>query len=69
MLIGEGPGANEDAKGRPFIGQAGMFLVELLGQAGGPVRRPMLDLTDAEKAATRAAFESCGLKLPGAAAA
>jgi hypothetical protein len=25
----------------------------------------MLDLTDAEKAAVRAAFESCGLKLPG----
>ena len=39
---------------------------ELLGQAGGPVRRPMLDLTEAEKAATRAAFENCGLKLPTA---
>lgn len=37
---------------------------ELLGQAGGPVRRPMLDLTEAEKAQTRAAFEACGLKLP-----
>ena len=36
---------------------------ELLGQAGGPVRRPMLDLTEAEKTATRAAFENCGLKL------
>ena len=36
---------------------------ELLGQAGGPVRRPMLDLTDAERAVTRAAFEACGLKL------
>ena len=34
MLIGEGPGANEDAQGRPFIGQAGKFLVELLAQAG-----------------------------------
>ncbi len=34
---------------------------ELLGQAGGPVRRPYLALTEAEKAATRAAFESCGL--------
>ena len=32
MLIGEGPGANEDAQGRPFIGQAGKFLVELLAQ-------------------------------------
>jgi 4-hydroxy-tetrahydrodipicolinate synthase len=37
---------------------------DLLGQAGGPVRRPMLQLTDAEKTAIRAAFESCGLKLP-----
>ncbi len=34
---------------------------ELLGQAGGPVRRPMLQLTEAEKAATRAAFAACGL--------
>jgi 4-hydroxy-tetrahydrodipicolinate synthase len=35
---------------------------ELLGQAGGPVRRPLLGLTEAEKSATRAAFEACGLK-------
>lgn len=35
---------------------------ELLGQVGGPVRRPLLPLTEAEKAATRAAFEACGLK-------
>jgi len=35
---------------------------ELLGQAGGPVRRPLLGLTEAEKSATRRAFESCGLK-------
>jgi 4-hydroxy-tetrahydrodipicolinate synthase len=36
---------------------------ELLGQAGGAVRRPLLALTEAEKDATRRAFESCGLKL------
>ena len=36
---------------------------ELLGQTGGPVRRPLLSLTEAEKAATRAAFEAYGLKL------
>ena len=35
---------------------------ELLGQAGGPVRAPMLALTEAERAATRAAFEACGLQ-------
>jgi len=39
---------------------------DLLGQAGGAVRRPMLELTDAEREATRRAFESCGLKLAGA---
>ena len=36
---------------------------ELLGQVGGPVRQPLLQLTEAEKDATRAAFEACGLKL------
>lgn len=34
---------------------------ELLGQVGGKVRRPMLNLTDAEKAMIAAAFASCGL--------
>ncbi len=36
---------------------------ELLGQVGGPVRQPLLELTDDEKAATRAAFEACGLEV------
>lgn len=36
---------------------------ELLGQAGGPVRPPLLQLTEQEKRATRAAFERCGLQL------
>jgi 4-hydroxy-tetrahydrodipicolinate synthase len=35
---------------------------ELLGQAGGAVRAPLLALTEQEKAATRAALEGCGLK-------
>ena len=35
---------------------------ELLGQSGGRVRPPLLELTEAEKRATRAAFEACGLK-------
>ena len=34
---------------------------QLLGQVGGPVRPPMQELTEAEKAATRQAFERCGL--------
>jgi len=33
MLIGEAPGANEDRQGRPFVGQAGQFLEELLAAA------------------------------------
>ena len=36
---------------------------ELLGQVGGRVRAPMLELTDAERAATREAFEQCGLRV------
>ena len=41
----------------------GKYWQELLGQVGGRVRHPMLELTEAEKAATAAAFETCGLKL------
>ena len=41
----------------------GKYWQELLGQVGGRVRHPMLDLTQAEKDATKAAFEASGLKL------
>jgi uracil-DNA glycosylase len=34
MLVGEGPGLNEDRQGRPFVGPAGKFLEELLAIAG-----------------------------------
>jgi DNA polymerase len=34
MFIGEAPGVNEDRQGRPFVGQAGQFLGELLAAAG-----------------------------------
>ncbi|MFC6490761.1 dihydrodipicolinate synthase family protein [Nitratireductor sp. GCM10026969] len=36
---------------------------DLLGQVGGAVRPPLLPLTEEEKRATRAAFETCGLSL------
>jgi 4-hydroxy-tetrahydrodipicolinate synthase len=36
---------------------------DLLGQHGGKVRRPLLNLTEAELDATRRAFETCGLRL------
>lgn len=38
---------------------------DLLGQTGGRVRPPLLELSDEEKRATRAAFEACGLKTTG----
>ncbi|MEX0368291.1 MAG: dihydrodipicolinate synthase family protein [Ruegeria sp.] len=41
----------------------GKYWQELLGQIGGRVRFPMLELTEEEKATTRAAFETCGLRL------
>jgi DNA polymerase len=34
MLIGEGPGRNEDLQGEPFVGAAGKLLNELLAHAG-----------------------------------
>ena len=36
---------------------------DLLGQHGGLVRRPLLQLTDAEREATRVAFAESGLRL------
>ncbi len=36
---------------------------ELLGQAGGPVRRPLLQLTDEERERIRHAFNNCGLRV------
>jgi DNA polymerase len=34
VVIGEGPGQNEDIEGRPFVGRAGGLLVRLLGHIG-----------------------------------
>lgn len=34
MFIGEGPGANEDQTGRPFVGAAGQLLERLLASIG-----------------------------------
>ena len=41
----------------------GKYWQELLGQVGGAVRHPMLELTEAEKEVTREAFLNCGLKV------
>lgn len=34
MLIGEGPGWHEDQQGKPFVGNSGKFLGELIAKAG-----------------------------------
>lgn len=53
--------ANSRPAGKPTA--FGKYWQELLGQVGGPVRAPMLDLTEAEKAAVQHAFDGCGLKI------
>lgn len=47
MFIGEGPGADEDAQGRPFVGAAGRLLNELL--AGIGLRREDVFITNIVK--------------------
>jgi 4-hydroxy-tetrahydrodipicolinate synthase len=44
------------------------YWLELLGQVGGPVRRPLLNLTETEQTAVRTAFAETGLAAHKAAA-
>jgi DNA polymerase len=39
LLVGEAPGAQEDAAGVPFVGRSGLLLDTLLGEAGLPRER------------------------------
>ena len=39
------------------------YWMECIGEVGGPVRRPLLNLTNAEKAVIEKAVAGCGLKL------
>src|SRR5919199_6670586 len=48
MLVGEAPGATEDALGRPFVGRAGRLLDEALAQAG--LERAAVWITNVVKA-------------------
>lgn len=48
MLIGEAPGASEDAAGRPFVGRAGKFLDSVLEHAG--LNREQVYVTNVVKA-------------------
>ena len=50
------------ARGTPHAQQK--YWLELLGQAGGPVRRPLLNLTAGEQEQIRRAVDGCGLQLP-----
>jgi DNA polymerase len=47
MFIGEGPGFHENQQGKPFVGQAGKFLDELLANAG--VKREDVFITNVVK--------------------
>jgi uracil-DNA glycosylase len=47
LLIGEGPGLNEDRQGRPFVGAAGQFLDELM--AGASLKRADCFITNVVK--------------------
>ncbi|HJN15894.1 MAG TPA: uracil-DNA glycosylase [Armatimonadota bacterium] len=47
MFVGEGPGANEDAQARPFVGRAGQLLNTLLLKAD--LRRPEVFITNIVK--------------------
>jgi uracil-DNA glycosylase len=35
LLLGEAPGAQEDATGRPFVGRSGQLLDDVIAEAGG----------------------------------
>lgn len=47
MLVGEGPGRQEDLTGRPFVGRAGRLLEELLAYVG--LRREDVYITNVIK--------------------
>jgi DNA polymerase len=42
MLVGEGPGAEEDRQGLPFVGRAGKLLDDAMGEAGLDPNRDFL---------------------------
>ncbi len=50
MLIGQGPGREEDKQGRPFVGRAGLFLNKLL--AKNDINRDKVFITSCVKCHT-----------------
>ncbi len=47
MFVGEGPGADEDLQGRPFVGRAGQLLTKILESAG--IKREEVYITNIVK--------------------
>jgi uracil-DNA glycosylase family 4 len=47
MLIGEGPGQQEDAQGKPFVGKSGQLLTKILSIVG--IARPEIYITNIVK--------------------
>jgi len=47
MFVGEGPGADEDRSGRPFVGRAGQLLTKILASVG--LRREDVYITNVVK--------------------
>ncbi len=43
-FVGEGPGADEDAQGEPFVGKAGQLLDRMIAAMGYAARRRLLNL-------------------------
>lgn len=48
VIVGEGPGQEEDESGRPFVGKAGRLLTDIL-EKGGNIRRDSLYITNTVK--------------------
>jgi DNA polymerase len=49
VVIGEGPGADEDAQGKPFVGRAGELLTRMLAARGVELSRDEVFITNAVK--------------------
>ena len=47
VIVGEAPGAQEDAAGKPFVGRSGQFLTSLMEEAG--LRREKVFITNMVK--------------------
>ena len=48
VIVGEGPGQEEDESGRPFVGKAGRLLTDIL-EKGGDIRRNSIYITNTVK--------------------